>query len=483
MGRANVSRRSFVLGTSAAGLALAARSGTGRAAVREARRPNIIFILADDLGYADLSCYGAPTIRTPAIDRLAGEGVRLTQGYANSAVCSATRTALITGRYQDRLAIGLEEPLGNNRGVGLPASHPTLPSLLKKVGYETALIGKWHLGYLPDYDPLKSGYDHFYGFRGGALDYFSHGLVGNPDLWDGPTPVSQQGYVTDLFGQRAVDLVRGRAVDAKPLFLSLHFNAPHWPWESPADEAESKRVASRSNPFDWDGGTIATYNRMVESMDRQIGRMLDALDESGQADNSIVIFTSDNGGERFSNTWPFSGKKTELLEGGLRVPAVIRWPGHLPAGMVNQQVAVSMDWLPTLLSAAGTAPDPAFPSDGINLLPRLAVGSPPVSRTLYWRYKANAQRAVRDGDFKALKIAGNTYLFNVVDDPLERANLKERMPDVYQRLTREWDTWNKTMLPERAETNTDNFTAEKMADHINTPAIDAKAVDAGNPWP
>ena len=222
---------------------------------------------------------------------------------------------------------------------------------------------------------------------------------------------------------------------------------------------------------------------MVESMDQQIARLLAELDATGQAGNSMVIFTSDNGGERYSNVWPFSGRKTELLEGGLRVPALIRWPGRVTAGLVNTQVTMSMDWMPTLLAAANTAPDPAYPSDGINLLPLLAKGSKPIERTVYWRYKANAQRAIRSGDYKVVKIANNSFLFNVADDPQERANLKERLPEVYHRLTSAWDAWNKIMLPEIPESYTDNFTGALYADHINTPAVDPKQVDSSPAWP
>ncbi len=194
-------------------------------------RPNIIFILADDLGYADLSCYGRPDFQTPNIDRLASQGMKFTQAYANSAVCSATRTALITGRYQDRLRVGLEEPLaGPGWQVGLPPSQPTLPSLLKKAGYGTTLVGKWHLGWLPDYGPLKSGYDHFFGFRGGAVDYFTHkpgvGPMVEEDLWDQDAQIHEVGYLTQLLGDRAVSVINDYASKQTPFFLSLHFNAP-----------------------------------------------------------------------------------------------------------------------------------------------------------------------------------------------------------------------------------------------------------------
>ncbi len=437
-------------------------------------RPNIVFILADDLGYADLSCYGRRDFTTPNIDRIAAEGMKFTQAYANSAVCSATRTALITGRYQYRLPIGLEEPLESNetRNVGLPPSHPTLPSLLKKAGYGTTLIGKWHLGKLPDFGPLKSGYDHFWGFRGGALDYFTHksgpANTETDDLWDDDVKVHQTGYLTDLMGAKAAavigDYARNPAPSGqiRPFFLSLHFNAPHWPWEGPGDEAESLRISALT---DFDGGSLATYARMVRQMDLQIGRVLQSLETSGIANNTIVIFTSDNGGERFADTWPFTGKKTELLEGGLRIPAIVRWPGHIRAGSVTEQVAISMDWMPTLLAAGGAMPDAAFPPDGISLLPALVQNAAPVPRKLYWRYRLNAQRAMREGDMKWLRIRDNTFLFNVVDDPLERANLKDRQPGLYRKLVADYEAWTATMLPENPEARSSGFNGSQLADH------------------
>jgi arylsulfatase A-like enzyme len=432
--------------------------------------PNIVFILADDLGYADLSCYGRREYRTPNIDRVAAEGVRFTQAYANSAVCSATRTALITGQYQYRLPVGLEEPmngLAQRRNIGLPPEHPTLPSLLKKAGYGTTLVGKWHLGWLPDYGPLQSGYDHFWGFRGGGLDYFTHksgpANTDTADLWDGDVKIEQAGYLTDLLGDRAVAVVRDYASAKKPFLLSLHFNAPHWPWEGPGDEAESQRIRTMA---DFDGGSLETYGRMVRELDTQVGRVLDQLQAGGVAENTIVVFTSDNGGERFSDTWPFTGRKTDLLEGGLRIPALVRWPGHVRAGGLVEQVGITMDWLPTLLAAAGTQADSAYPPDGMSLLPWLTGSAAPVSRKLFWRYKNNAQRAMRDGDMKWLKIQDNTFLFNVVSDPLERANLKERQPDVYRRMVNDYEVWNATMLPEDPQSSTAPMgNASQLADH------------------
>lgn len=425
--------------------------------------PNIIFIMADDLGYADLSCYGRRDFVTPNIDRIAQRGMRFTQGYANSAVCSATRLALITGRYQYRLRLGLEEPLAGNRDVGLPPEHPTLPSLLRTAGYGTTLIGKWHLGFLPKFGPRKSGYDHFFGFRSGAVDYYSHR---NPrqehDLWEEDVEVHQVGYVTELLGARAVAAIEGYARDGRPFLISLHFNAPHWPWEAPGDEAEAAHVAG-TNLRHFDGGTQETYTRMIAAMDREIGRVLDALAAHGLGENTIVIFTSDNGGERFADTWPFTGRKTELLEGGLRVPTLISWPARIGAGVTSEQVVISMDFMPTLLAAAGTTPDPAYPPDGMNLMDALAGGAP-VERKLFWRYKTNRQRAARIGDYKYLKILDNTFLFDVVADPLERANLKERRRDVYDSLVPEWEAWNAAMLPEVPDSFTESYTGAQLAD-------------------
>lgn len=474
MENALLSRRQLVLGA-ATGIAAMALGLRARGATPNGTRPNIVFIMADDLGYADIGCYGRVDIKTPHIDALAARGIRFLQAYANSAVCSATRVALMTGRYQYRLRIGLEEPLATNEGVGLDPAHPTLPSLLKQAGYGTTLVGKWHLGLLPNHGPLQSGYDHFFGFRGGAVDYFTHAAGGQSDLWDGDHPVSQAGYLTELLGDRAVEIINRYAQSPQPFLLSLHFSAPHWPWEGPGDQAESARIAQpgpHGGLFHYDGGTQHTYREMVQSMDQQIGRVTEALKQNGLTENTLVVFTSDNGGERFSNTWPFSGRKTELLEGGLRIPTIVSWPARLPQGRTSDQVMITMDWLPTLLAAAGTGPDPAFPPDGVNLLPLLAPDATPVSRRLFWRYKANGQRAVRDGDLKLLKMRENTFLFNVVEDPLERANLKNRRKADYARLARAWQTWNETMLPEIAETTSGSPDAKTSADRYGAKRTD-----------
>jgi len=490
--QSTISRRQFVQTTAATSLALAG-VGLGRPASAQLTRPNIVFIMADDLGYADVSCYGQRDYTTPNIDRLAIEGLKFTQAYSNSPDCSATRVALITGRYQYRLAVGLEEPISppplSPKDAGLPPSHPTLPSLLKKAGYGTALVGKWHLGNLPNFSPLKSGYDHFFGIFGSAADYFNHGagaLQAYPlpipglasQLHEQEVPVERVGYMTNLLGDRAVQMVEGYARAKEPFLLSVHFTAPHWPWEGPDDEAESRRIR---NLLHRDGGTQRTYAAMVQSLDANIGRVLQALDVSGLASNTIVVFTSDNGGERFSNMWPFSGMKQELLEGGLRVPAIMRWPGRIAAGSVSEQVMATMDWLPTLLAAAGTSPDAAYSSDGEDLGPIVTGRAPPHPRKLFWRYKFGSQRAVRDGNLKYLRIQGNEFLFDVVQDPRERANLKDREKAVFDRLKGDWEAWNGAILPERVlpafTLNAGNF----LADHYGVTNPPPAAPSAGLP--
>ncbi len=429
-------------------------------------QPNIVFILADDLGWGDLGVYGQTDFATPNLDRLARQGVRFTQAYANSAVCSATRFALITGRYQYRLAGGLEEPIARaGKGLGLPPEHPTLPSLLKAAGYDTALIGKWHLGRPPEYGPQQSGYDRFFGNLGGAIDYFTHkpavGAAVARDLYEGDRPVEREGYYTQILADEASGYIRGRATaKGKPFFLSLHFTAPHWPWEGPEDEAVAHDI---QDLFHYDGGNLETYGRIVGALDAAVGQVVDTLDAAGLGANTIVVFTSDNGGERFSRTWPLTGQKTELLEGGLRVPTLLRWPARIRP-QVQQQVTISMDWLPTLLAAAGAAADPAYPSDGEDILPVLEGARPVHPRTLYWRYKAQAQRALRDGDWKYLKINENEFLFDVAVDSRERANLRDRQPEVFARLKRQWAELDGGFLPITDEVFTHGVTPDIQAD-------------------
>jgi arylsulfatase A-like enzyme len=456
----------------AGALGAVAVAAVARPAAAQARggKPNVLYIMADDLGYADLSCYGRREYETPVLDRLAAQGMMFMHAYANSAVCTATRVALITGRYQYRLPVGLQEPLGQ-QDVGLPGAneHPNVASLMKDAGYHTSLIGKWHMGSLPKYGPLQSGYDEFWGLRGGGVDYYRHGFNGNVDLWDGDTKVEETGYMTDLLADRTIATLERRAADKRPFFISLHFTAPHWPWEGDDAEgkAESDRIAASSNPgafMHYDGGTMETYATMMRSLDRNIGRVLARLSELGMERDTIVVFTSDNGGERFSDTWPFTGKKTELLEGGLRIPAIVRWPGVVMPGGTSDVPIMSMDWLPTFVAAGGGKLNQAYLPDGVDIRPALLGGELP-ERTLFWRFKNKNQKAARRGNYKYLSINGNEFLFDVVRDPLERGNLKDRMPERFAELKAAFDAWDATMLH---DPNAPSFgvTPTQQADHF-----------------
>lgn len=441
-----VTRREFLAG----GAAIAASTAyVAQAQQPTKNRPNILFILADDLGWGDLSCYGRPDYKTPMLDGLASRGVRLTQAYANSSSCSPTRVALITGRYQNRLPVGLYDPLPP-KGPGLSPEHPTLPSILRNAGYATALVGKWHLGFPPASGPLKSGYDEFLGLYGGNMTYFTHksaGLIAPPQqhaLHDGERPVEREGYATDLFTERALEFIQ--RTQGRPFFLSLHFTAPHWPWEGPNDKARAHTIREMAH---FEGGSLRVYREMMQSLDGAVGRVLQAVSASGRANDTIVIFTSDNGGERYSYHWPLRGEKGLLWEGGIRVPVIIVWPGVLPVGRVMNQVAMSMDWLPTLLAAAAVKPDPAYPPDGVDLLPVLTGRAREFERTVFWR--TQDMGVARSGNWKYVRWGEHEYLFNLAEDETENANFILRNPREYERLKQAYADWDAQMLPVPAE--------------------------------
>ena len=407
--------------------------------------PNFVFILADDLGYADLGCYGGRTPCSPELDRMAAEGLRFTDGYSNSPVCSPTRFALMTGRWQYRLRGGNDEPIASrhrgNAVLGLPPAHPTLPSLLRDAGYATALAGKWHLGFLPHFGPLKSGYQEFFGAMSGGLDYFTHkDSAGHHDLFEGEREVERSGYLTDLISDNAVEFIRRQR--QQPFLLSVHYTAPHWPWETRADAAEAHRIGKL---FHFDGGSVETYLTMVRQMDEGIGRILDALKQSGADENTLVVFTSDNGGERFSDTWPLKGGKMDLLEGGIRVPYIVRWPGRIAAGGTTTQLAITMDWATSFLAAADVQPHADHPLDGINLLSVLEKPETRIARELYWRMKFRNQKAMRAGHWKWLSLDGDEFLFDLSKDARERANRGGREPMRLAAMRARYAEWERQL--------------------------------------
>ena len=410
-----------------------AQPGTGVSS-----RPNIVLILMDDLGYGDIGSYGVPDAKTPHIDRLAREGVKLTDFYANGANCSPTRTGFITGRYQQRY--GIEWPLGSVAGDSARGVRPeatSLPRLLKTSGYATGLIGKWHLGWNPEFSPNRHGFDEFWGFLGGFIDYYNNvGEFDRHDLFHNGEPVKHSAYLTDELTSRAKAFIETHR-DA-PFFVEVSYNATHWPFQSPGFDTAQPRNAAKIRD-----GTRTDYVAMLESADRGVGIILSTLDRLELTRNTLVIFTSDNGGEWLSRNAPLFHRKSTLWEGGIRVPALIRWPARLPAGTVSRQVGITMDLTASILAAAGVTPPDSYRPEGIDLIPLLERRRT-VERTLFWRIQgpARSQRAVRRGAWKYLRDGGQELLFDVQNDPGERQDQTVNHADMlpgFRKLLAAWE--------------------------------------------
>lgn len=443
-GALRMSRRAMLTACAAAAATQAAKAKSRH----KTRRPNIVCIMADDMGHADLGCYGSHHIKTPHIDGLAARGIKFTNAYSSSSVCSPTRTALLTGCYPGRFRIGLEEPIAfNGNELSLPAGTPTLPGLLRQLDYRTALVGKWHIGEPPASSPLDWGYDYFFGIHSGGTDYFTHEafIEGHRigELYENRTAIKRHGYLTKLLADVAIEQIKASSKSAQPMFLSLHFTAPHWPWEGPED---AERAVKGMDARDNEGGSVETYARMMESMDANIGRVLAELKQQGMEGDTLVIFTCDNGGERFSDTWPLTGMKGELLEGGIRVPVIATWPGHIPEGSTSEQVIVSMDMMPTLAAAAGGT-ESIGSIDGQNMLAFLMTPAKSLDRTIFWRHKARHQAAVRSASWKYLRIDNREFLFDLSQDERERANQSTKQPDRMAALRAAYAQWETQMLP------------------------------------
>jgi arylsulfatase A len=414
--------------------------------------PNVLLIITDDLGWADLGSYGAPDVRTPHLDRLAREGVRLTDFYANGVLCTPTRAGLITGRYQQRY--GIEEALsspGPAGDRGLRATGHSLPALLRRAGYATALIGKWHLGYLPAMSPAAHGFDRFFGLKSGYHDYYTHrGRDGQPDLWEDDRQVEVEGYTTDLITERAVRFIERHA--DRPFFLDVAYNAPHWPYQPPDRPSVAVDSARHVMPGDSAVSTRADYVAMVERVDHGVGELLRALERTGVARSTLVIFTNDNGGEWLSHAGPLFHRKWTVWEGGIRVPAIVRWPGRIPAGRVSAQVGMTMDLTASILAAAGAAVPAAARLEGVNLLPVLEGRAPEADRALFWRTRAGGQqqKAVREGRWKLVVDGTHFLLFDVVADPGERRDLAAGRADVVRRLRALLAAWERDVDAEAA---------------------------------
>jgi arylsulfatase A-like enzyme len=451
-----------------------------QSSAQQERRPNVILILSDDVGYGDLGSYGAPEAKTPNLDRLARQGVRFTESYANGSVCTPTRAALITGRYQQRVGLewigGVRTVLVNTPTLrrnrvgslwlppwdsasfpGLPVTAASLPALLKSSGYTTGLIGKWHLGERREMGPNAHGFDEFFGFLGGMVDYYTHrDLSGRHDLYEDTTEVQVPRYLTDEITRRAVGFVNRHA--AGPFFLEVAYNATHSPFQPPdmpPSSAQGVTPAKPQLPGDSAAPTRQDYVRMLERMDQGVGEILGVLETRGLAGNTLVIFTSDNGGEWLSRNAPFFHYKGTLWEGGIRVPLIMRWLQHLPAGRTSRQVTVTMDLTASVLAATGTSAAADYPLDGINLLPMASGAKPVVERDLFWRIDipTRVQRAVRSGPWKLL-IDGEDLpdvfhfmLFNLPTDPGERHDLASQYPARVADLQARIAAWEREVAP------------------------------------
>ena len=400
-------------------------------------RPNVVLIITDDMGWGDLSSYGASDIKTPNIDSLARDGVKLTDFYSNGVVCTPTRAGLISGRYQQRY--GLEAPLPNDGNPGsergLLATGRSLPQLLKANNYATGLVGKWHLGYRPEFSPNAHGFDYSFGLKSGYHDFYAHSDGnGKPDLWEDGRAIEAPGYMTDLITERANGFIERSA--GRAFFVEVAYNAPHWPYQVPDQASVAPGNARHLLASDPAASTRADYVAMVERVDRGVGEILRTLDRLGLASNTIVIFTNDNGGEWLSNNGPFFNRKGTVWEGGIRVPALIRWPGRMPPGKVSGQVGITMDLTASILAATGTAVPADTRLEGMNLLPILEGRMPEVERTLFWRASnpTRVQKAVRHGDWKLVLDGNHIFIFDVRTDLGERQDLAARRQDIARKL-------------------------------------------------
>ncbi len=404
--------------------------------------------MTDDLGYADLSCYGRKDYQTPNLDKLASQGMKFTQAYAAAPVCTPTRTAFMTGRYPARTTIGLLEPwipVKRDSAIGLNASDYSVAALVKKAGYKTALIGKWHLGIGSSFSPLDNGFDYFFGTQTGGADYISHkGDGGGHDLYENRKPYYTKGYTTDLLGAKTISFLQ--QTHRKPFFLSLQFTAPHWPWQGPNDPALHDSIPMSAKLMST-MGTAETYKAMMKSLDDQVGLILKTLDETGLAANTIVIFTSDNGGEKFSDMGPYAKMKMTVWEGGVRVPAFVRWPGKIKANTVSHQQVITMDWTATILAAAGAKANDNYSPDGIDLLPLLTGNQQILPRTFYWRiFQRRNQHAILDHNWKYIVDETGEHLFDLSVDEGERNNLVTTKTAKAEELRKKYKSWEQSVL-------------------------------------
>ncbi len=420
------------------------------------KQPNIVVIVSDDMGYADIGCHGGKDIATPNIDSIAAHGVRFTNGYVSCPVCSPTRAGLATGRYQQRFGHEYNTgppPQGLQEHVGLPLSEVTIANVLKSAGYVTGAVGKWHLGMAPHFHPLKRGYDEFFGFLHGGHSYVDPGLGTFNPILRGTEPVDEKEYLTDAFSREAVAFIDRH--QKEPFFLYLAYNAVHTPMQGP--ERHKNRFQRIKAP------KRRTYAGMLTAMDEGIGKVLSKLRELGIDKDALLFFVNDNGGPTQANgsdNGPLRATKGTMYEGGIRVPFMVQWPERLKAGQVYERPVIALDILPTVAAAAGVEPPKDRPIDGVNLLPYLTGQNRDAPHEiLFWR--AGRNHAVRKGNWKLVTMGGETGLYDLVADLGESKDRRQDKPEVFAELKQAFDRWDAQMAKPRWGTPARNRPARR----------------------
>jgi arylsulfatase A-like enzyme len=448
-------------------LAAVSIANSPRDAIGQASRPNILLIVSDDQGWPDLGCIGSRPIQTPNLDRIAREGVRLTNYYVTWPACTPSRGSILTGRHP--LRNGLYDMVRNdlvNYGhryseaeyatspemtIGLDPRELTVGDMLKRGGYRTGMVGKWDMGQAKRYLPLQRGFDFFYGHGNNGIDYYTHERYGVHSIFAGNvrTKADQGTYATDLFEREALRFVRESG--QQPWFLYLCFNAPHGASSFGSDEKNPKSRAGVQAPAEYIAkyadsklpDNLKRYYAAVTRMDDAIGAILKQLDDAQQAENTLVIFQSDNGGSGNGGNAPLRGQKSTLWEGGLRVPFVARWPGKIPAGRVSDEFATTLELLPTLAAASGMQPPEGVTLDGYNLLPVLTGQSPSPRTEMFWEFRG--QKAARVGTTKWIEADRASGLYDLASDIGEKEDLSAKHPQVVADIAARWTAWRKKM--------------------------------------
>ena len=439
----NLSRRDFLKLTACALTAAAGPQLSRVAGAAEDERPNIILIMADDLGYGDISCYGGP-IQTRNIDALATGGMRFTDYHSNGAVCSPTRAALLTGRYQQRCGIdAVVTAKGPARETGMAQKESTFAEVLKQRRYVAGLFGKWHVGYRVEFNPTKQGFDEFIGYVSGNVDYHTHiDQADIADWWKGLEKTPEEGYVTDLVTEHAVDFLQ-RHKD-EPFCLYLPHEAPHYPYQGRQDPPE--RLPGGRKGKKTQGAEIKrAYREMVEAMDQSVGRVVETVRALGLERKTFIFFCSDNGANKNGSNAPLRGNKGSLWEGGHRVPAIAYWPGRIAPRTTCNQTVLGMDLFPTMTALTHANLPPGLALDGIDLTPALTQTGKLPERTLFWAHRK--QRAVRKGPWKLLIQDNTTHLFNLAQDLAEQNDLANTNPDTVATLRAALTAWQRDVAP------------------------------------